>query len=392
MNLIQSIFKCLFTFCCISVLSSLPAAEFTISSYNCGGLSNHYDYLHAVSMQKLMQERYIAEPENMARHERMEQLSLKIAFSNDPEEVLAAKQEWARKGYDDLVNHLSENPSDDSSPHYAWNQKIDQIITSYKIRPIIIHDTQVRGMLVAHIKNLYRRVKPRQPLHPLLTNLKRIDRLKEVRAKMAKTAFNYYMQHDIICLQEAAYLDAAMFPEHYTVLISDNANKTGIAWNHERFELIEDLGDVLGRALVVKLRDKENDQTVLVASGHLTGCNPYVVQNEDSTKGDDELKAMIERLNEEEVDFMLIGMDSNVTSLHPRLSQLKEAGYQIDCDNHIQPTCANSGFILNTRLDWLALKTERNASITNIPVLSIGLNSLETNMSDHKPIAAKVVY
>lgn len=398
MYFVKSFSKSLLAMCCmfsmLPSLSPLSAAEFTIGSYNCGGLSNHYDYLRAVSMQKLMQQRHNAEPEIMARHERIQQLALKIAFSKDPEEVLAAQQEWSRKGYDTLVNQLTESPSDANSPHHVWNQKIDAIITSYKTRPIIIHDNEVRGMLVAHIKDLYRRVKTQQPHYPIPLPLKRIDRLNVVRAKMAKKAFAHYMKHDIICLQESTYLNPSMFPQNYTVMISNEANKTGIAWNQERFELVEDLGAVLGRAFVLKLRDKESDKTVLVASLHLTGCNPYVVQNEDSAKGDNELKAVIEKLSEQEADFMLIGMDSNVTSLHPRLHQLKEAGYQIDCDNYIESTCTNPGYILNTRLDWLALKTNETepVSITNIPVLSIGLNSLETNMSDHKPIAAKVVY
>ena len=61
--------------------SILYASEFTISSYNCGGLSDHYDYLRAASMQKIMQERHIAEPENMELIDKIQKLALKILFS-----------------------------------------------------------------------------------------------------------------------------------------------------------------------------------------------------------------------------------------------------------------------------------------------------------------------
>lgn len=50
-----------FTLLVLVSLHSLYATEFTVSSYNCGGLSLHYDYLRAVNMEKLMQERHIAE-------------------------------------------------------------------------------------------------------------------------------------------------------------------------------------------------------------------------------------------------------------------------------------------------------------------------------------------
>ena len=48
--------------------------------------------------------------------------------------------------------------------------------------------------------------------------------------------------------------------------------------------------------------------------------------------------------------------------------------------------------IVNIRLDWSALKAAQEATITNIPVLSVGLNNMITNISDHKPVAAKIEY
>jgi hypothetical protein len=137
---------------------------------------------------------------------------------------------------------------------------------------------------------------------------------------------------------------------------------------------------------------------VLAASGHLTGCNPYRIDTHpetglsDAVKGDNELRGIIEYLNENEADLMVIGMDSNVTPLHPRLNILKEADYQIDSDNYIEPTCSNPHLGLDTRIDWIAIKSDNTdtISISNIPVLHVGLNSLQTNISDHKPIAAKI--
>jgi hypothetical protein len=40
----------------------------------------------------------------------------------------------------------------------------------------------------------------------------------------------------------------------------------------------------------------------------------------------------------------------------------------------------------------LKTKDKEEAAITNIPVLSVGLNNHQTNISDHKPVAAKIQY
>lgn len=365
----------------------LSASEFTVSSYNCGGLSEHYDYLRAASMQKLMQERYIAEPENMSLNEKIQKLALKILFSSDTQEKLLAQQEWDQKGYQKLFEYLTAAPTDTKSPNKTWNQKADKMITSYKIRPVSISDEEVNQMLQDHFSDLSGN--EGSEVSPLL----------EVRATMAKRIFAHHLKYDIICLQEADYLDNSMFPEDYEVLFAETSDsKNGIAWNKERFELIEAIGNVIGRAFALQLLDKESGKTVLVASGHISGCNPYCVEKDhttgvlDSAKGDAELQAVVELFNSYDADLMLIGMDSNVTSLHPRLSILKDAGYQIDYENYLEPTCTNPYQVLNTRIDWIALKSTAVVSITNIPVLGVGLNSIQTNISDHKPIAAKITY
>jgi hypothetical protein len=98
--------------CFVVACSVLGASEFTISSYNCGGLSDHYDYLRAAVMQKVMQERYIAEPEALALNEKIEKLALKILFSEDPKEISRAQQEWEEKGYQTHFKLLTKPPTD----------------------------------------------------------------------------------------------------------------------------------------------------------------------------------------------------------------------------------------------------------------------------------------
>lgn len=370
-------------------LSLLSATEFTISSYNCGGLSHHFDYLRAASMEKLMQERYVAEPENMSLNEKIQQIALKILFSSDSTEKLLAQQEWEQKGYKELFEYLTASPMDQGSINTIWNEKAENMMTSYKVRPVVIYDEKVNQMLDEHLMDLTNH-----------SNASRQEQLQEARKLMATRIFANHLNYDIVCLQEGDYLDSSIFPENYEVLFAETSHsKNGIAWNKERFELVESVGNIVGRAFAVKLRDKETSKTVLIASGHISGCNPYRIEIDpkkgisDATKGDRELYTIIDLFNSHTADLIIIGMDSNVTSLHPRLNILKDADYKIDYENYLEPTCANPYQVLNTRIDWIALKSNvSNSSITNIPVLSVGLNNIRTNVSDHKPIAAKISY
>ena len=369
--------------------SILSAAEFTISSYNCGGLSDHYDYLRAASMQKLMQERHTAEPEKMSQNERIQQLALKILFSSDPQEKILAQNEWDQKNYQTLSKQLTALPKEPNSPNKSWNEKAEQMISSYNVRPVSLYDQEVEKTVINHLRTLS---EDKTGSLPQLLN--------EGRSAMANRIFSRDMKFDIVCLQEANYLNRAMFPEKYQVSFADTSHLiNGIAWNKDRFELVDAIGDLSGKAFAIELIDKETSKTILVASGHLSGCNPFrqeinqTTGAPDSAKGDAELQMIIDLFKERQADLMLIGMDSNVTSLHPRLQILKDAGYQIDDDHFIEPTCTNPYQVLNTRIDWIALKAETaGVSITNIPVAHVGLNSIETNVSDHKPIAAKISY
>ena len=367
-------------------LSSLSATDFTIASYNCGALPENYDYLRAACMQKLMQERYMKEPRLMSLNEKIQTLALKICFSKNSEEKAEAQHEWDKKGYDATLKQLT-SPSE-------WKEKVDAMITSVWVRPVVLGDREVFQMLM-------------QQLDPILEFRISIDqqhrpwfalKIKDARDERIKRQMAHYLKHDIICLQEVSDDIKALFPESYEMLFSANErSRNGIAWNKERFEYLETVGDVLGRAFVVMLKDRVSNKTLLVASGHLSGCDPYVVRKDkkkgklDCAKGDHELRSLVDFLESRQADCRVIGMDANVTSLHPRLSILKDYGYRLDYENFLEPTCSNPAYTLNTRIDWIVLKGD-NATITNIPVLSIGLNTIQSNASDHKPIAAKIEF
>lgn len=365
-----------------SICSILSATEFSISSYNCGGLSDHYDYLRAVHMEKLMRERQLAEPENMIHNEKIQAAALKILFAKHQEKI-SAQQEWDQKGYQELFEQLTAHPGNPHSPNAIWHQKANAMISTYHVRPISLYDEEIVQQLHDHLRNLTGREGKIEEL------------LEDSRNAMAERIFAEQMKYDIICLQEADYLKESLFPEHYEVLFENTAySKNGLAWNTKRFERIETIGNIVNKAFSVLLLDKETNKTVLVASAHLTGCNPYRIDKGDSAKGDAELKTIIDAFNNYEADILLIGMDSNVTSLHPRMHILREADYQLDTENCLEPTCTNPYQVLNTRIDWIALKTNHGlaASVKNVPVSNVGLNNMKTNMSDHKPIAAKVIY
>ena len=367
---------------CLALITPLFSAEFTITSYNCGGLSDHYDYLRAASIQKVMQERWNKEPDLLNLNDQIQKIALKILFSEDPLEKSLAQQEWNGKNYQEQLDNLL-NPTSFS----LWKEKMDEAITSYKIRSVCINDEDIQERIQQHIDQL---------APPKEGNESFLDQVNKTRSIMAERIFKYYLKQDIICVQEADYIEPHHLPDHYNFASSGSLHSiNGVIWNTHRFQCVEQIGDILGRAYLIKLKDLETDKVVLVASGHITGCHPYLVVGQDSQKGDQEIQTILELMDsQEDVDLKILAMDSNVASTHPRLKILKDASYQLDSTNYLDSTCSNPNLILNTKIDWILAKPETvdNFKITNISLAEIGLNSIETNISDHKPVAAKIMY
>lgn len=373
--------------------SSLSALSFTVSSYNCGGLANHYDYIRAVSMQGLLQERHDTEPAEMALLKRLQDTALRLRFSNSAEERSKAQREWNEGNYDLHLEKLTSHPEEPNSFNKQWRKKSEAIVTAYNETPVVLRDEEVREILHHHISDLVKGQglswEPRDSLNKGLDIARRV---------MAERIFLHQLKYDIIALQEADYLSADMFPPHYDVRFSNtNHSVNGVAWNKTVFELVHVIGNVEGQGFVVELREIDSGQTVAIASGHLKGSNPFeVVYDEktgepDSAKGDKGLQKLIDTLEKSAAEIKIVAMDSNVTATHPRLSLLKEAGYLLDYRDYLEPTCTSPWQILHTRLDWIAVKSKGDAmKIQNIPVLGIGLNSPQTNISDHAPVASKI--
>lgn len=379
----------------IFLRSSLFATEFTVSSFNCGGLSDHYDYIRAVCMHKLVQERYNVEPEEMAQLERIQKVALKILFFSNPVELEEARKEWESGKYSEIFTKLTAHPDDFNSINKIWKEKSAAIVTSYKERPVVIFDEEIRKILQDHFTDLTKGqgITFRAENH---VN----DWLDVTRRVMAERIFAHELRYDIIALQEADYLDPSVFPSNYDVQFSNTKHSiNGVAWNKEKFELVGVIGNIVDRGFAVELLDIESGQVIAVASGHLSGCNPFqmiIDENtgiSDSSKGDKELQEIIEALQSSKAEIKIIAMDSNVTAMHPRLSLLKEAGYGLDSQKYLDSTCTNPHQVINTRIDWIAVQSlDTPVKIHNIPVLGVGLNSPQTNISDHKPIAAKLFY
>lgn len=375
--------------CCLFLITNIFATDFTVSSYNCGALSDHYDYIRSAVMQKVMQVRYAAEPGEMAKFEKVQQVALKILFEKNAKEQSQAQKEWDQNGYQKFVDRITSFPSDKESVNFVWMNTANAMVSTYHVRPINLVDPDVTQILWEHMQDVTR--------NPKADNFQ--DLVHEGWRVMAERIFRNYLMYDIICVQEADFLDSTIIPEGYQAVLSDNSHSVnGVIFNERRFKLLDNVGDIANRGYVVKLLDKQSKKTVLVASGHISGCNPFQTVEDkkskelDSAKGDNELKTILQLVEAIPADIKMIGMDSNVTPLHPRLGILKDFGYQLDAENFIEPTCTNPYQILNTRLDWIAVKSDLSTTVTNIPVMGVGLNSLQTNMSDHKPIAAKVQY
>lgn len=352
--------------------------EFTFGSYNLGCLKDHYDYMIAARMSVLMRDRYREEPLEMALIERIQEVAARRFLATDSMTRELAAMEWDARGYQALIEKITLPPGSEGNIHQKWFERSNAMMSDYKTFPIKIEDQKIIDAVMEQVGSL----------NPQTILLER----QRLYQKIVGSALNT----DILCFQEADYMPESLLPSWYAS-VQSNRDKSiqRIAWNADRFELIQNIGDIASdKGFAVLLRDNTTQKTVAVATGHLMGCNPFqrVYDQEgkpDSIKGDKQLSTIIQTLDRTGADVQIVGMDSNVTALHPRLQLLRRAGFAFDGDHFIETTCPSPYFICNTRLDWIAAK---GASVMNMPVMNVDLNSLCTNPSDHKPIAARVHY
>lgn len=404
--------------------SPVSRIDFTVASYNCGGLPGSYDYLRSACMQKIMRKRSEQEPQIMAINNRIQELALRRMFSSSLEQAIV-DQEWSVNGYSNWQQWLVQDPKDLESEralldfyegqligenegkfgdgeeadaaqegypigfNTSWYKMLQDTITPYHVSPISLYDDEVRRSLVDQARSILGEGAE--------------EDLPRVRKQMLRDIFEKHLKHDIICLQEANEIDPDMFPEGYNVRIARNPwSKNAIVWKKDRFKCQKIIGNRLQRAFAVCLQDKKTGREIAVASAHLQGCDPFIPrinegrENYDCTPGDSQLGLLLTTLEQEFPDqIKLIGMDANVTALHPRLYLLKDLGYQVDYSKCIGPTCTNPYQILDTKIDWIALKQGKEtdtAVVENLSVEGIHLNEIENNPSDHLPIAAKISY
>lgn len=359
-------------------------SPFTVSSYNCGGYINHSDYLRAACMSKIMHERFNEENDDMELLEEIQNLGLKKIFIEDPQEKKIIKEKWKLENFKEIYNRITEPHSNKDSKNHIWNNTVNKIISPYYQQPPSIYDAEIMNKIQKHVFSITRRAY-------------KIETLTKTRELIIKQTIQDKLNSDIICLQEVEYLDPKFFSCEYEVILDKSVSRNGIAWNKNRFVCIDVAH--LDKCSIVRLQDRTTLKIIAVASGHIYGCNAFNVQlnkkdgQPDSEKGDQQLINVLNYLNTIEADMEILGLDLNVTALHPRMKLLKKNNYKLDHERFLGPTCTNPVMLLNTRIDWIALKNRNtNASIKNIPINDIGLNDIYTNASDHKPIASVIKY
>lgn len=359
-----------FIFILLSSSGLFGLTEFTIGSYNSGGLPDHYDYLRAAATAPLIAERYDEEKGKMMLNEKAQMLALQMLFAEESSKT----KKLAQKKWEKIKKRFYRLVGD--KENVSWRKKAENMITPHRERPIVIHDERITSTLTQFLNG---------------------SSLKEKRLAMARELFKKKLRFDILCLQEANDLEELSFPEDYAILFAKNSKlKNAVAWNTKRFRLIDSSEPADVRSLIIRLQDLLTGEVVAIASAHLKGSHPYhrviVAGGWDSKQGDEELKSILNMLESSPAAIKLIGMDANVTAMHPRLQLLSEKGYRVDFNNALYPTCTNPELLLNTRIDWIAIQSKMQVNIVNLPIQDVHLNDITTNISDHKPIAARVSY
>jgi hypothetical protein len=386
--------------------------SFTVCSFNCGG--QPLDWPRTAVMEKLMTQRYSLEKNSMSINDKVQKAAL--FFFNFSLSTITPL-DW-----NNAFTQLHESALDWHNvfeefrgTSLYWRKRLINSITPLETIPVKIIDPDIASSFQKIIEDLrpektkhlpkegkcletlnqHKRVRLSPEEKEILEKRKKEREILEARETLAKKIFSK-LNYDILCLQEGQYLKSSMFSEKFHVLSSPGCVKLGIAWNKERFDLEEMIYDVCDRAFAVQLYDVQDGKRILIVSAHLKGCDPFssVVENAgyDSQKGDYELFQIINFFNQRPADINIIGMDSNVTALHHRLGFLWNEGFQLDAENHLYPTCTNPQLMLNTRIDWIAMRINNGlqANITNLKIKKIGLNDPKTNISDHRPIAARI--
>lgn len=362
--------------------------SFTVCSYNCGGYIKHYDYLRTACLQEIMRRRFESEPDLMDLIFKIETLALKKLLSTDPKEKKLAENEWVHNNYEKTIDDIAGPIHSLLSPNNFWNKESNRMITPYNQKPTFIYDKDVLEKINKQIQNVTKE-------NRILNFYEALDATRRI---MMQQTIQDFLPYDILCLQEVEYIDPSMFPDKYNVLLNKTSH-TGIAWDKSRFTKATE--HHLDKCTVVQLIDNQTNKIIAVASGHIYGCNPFKVEmnsktnKTDSPKGDRQLRQILNYLNSKTSNIEILGIDSNVTAMHPRLKILKDENFKIDYRKFIGPTCTNPVHLLNTRIDWIALRFSplhcSSASINNLPV-ELELNNINTNASDHVPIASVVKY
>jgi exonuclease III len=436
-----------------SVPLKMPSKHsFTVGSYNIGGRmglnGSHYDRAAAACLGKVMslrrgcgseKERSVAS-RDLETIKEIQELGLKWLFA--PQEVSnQANQTWMQKRYSTDLRWYFKNGRATRNQDAAF--LYNRLIGPYRgeRNAFSVNDTEVREILNHNEGNP--EVSFPRP---------RLELSEDAFCKkQLRNIFSTSLRKDIICIQEANWIDHELFvlseyDSIFTHIPSEGTGatsppKAGIAWNNNRFKFIKVIENVAKRAIAVQLQDKRTGKTLSVASAHISGCHPFypnqlagkvakvkdqsfataqlgelteskeeaqlkgdlVAESEsldtveivyDSTKGDNELRDLLEKLHGVNSDMTVIGADLNTTALHPRMSLLKDFGYELDYTNHLYPTSTNPNYCLDTRIDWIAVKKGSIPSvlIENTPMEGVLLNDVTTNVSDHRPIASRVTY
>lgn len=385
--------------CNMAVANNLNDNTLTVASFNMGGIpipttyhpdsptATSYDYIESLTSNELMRERYAAEPKQLELILKIQEVALQRCFG-EGDTQRRAERTWEAEDYQSKLEELMDPVN--NKPWYEKNgQKlplfwdVQKAVHSDTPIDITITDDNVRRQLSEFLDIADSQITPGSEFDEIILNK---------RKEIAKRIFSDELSDaDIITLLE--YNDfAAESPlslDEYDVQFkSERFVTTGIAWKKERFEFVREIGrDELVRSYSVLLRDRLTNKTIAVGALHPVGCNPFL-SNAGSKTGDETLKTALKVMETAQADLMIVGTDANVTPTHPRLGLFAEAGYKVD-PSFFYPTATNPVDFVDTKIDYIAVK---GGEIQNLPVLSVGLNSMRTNISDHKPLKAKIRY